>query len=534
MKIVGHSGARAHAPANSRVALVSAYTAGADALLLTVRSTLEGVPVLADQNEHGAMTGQPGRISDTSLADLRLLDFAAAFRPRGDGGDFSYFDPAVPGRRLELETLEDILDWLPRDAATIILLRGPDQGSTAATARGVIAALRDRGRLRGAILGGDSDALLALLADEAPEAQRALLIEGDGDPPAGADLAIAPLDRLHSSAGWTAQAERLEALVRAGTLELGVCAIAPGPVAADQAAKLRGSGRLWGLAVDSPLDLEPLRRGYDHSRESFAGDQVDRERFALGYAKANHYAVVRWHDGVHVDIAPYDGPLPGGGGDAVTRRLSRLEWDLINFAKEWPFYSGGGVGTVRGIVDDFAAEVSYEGAEVGQATTLEMAVLNVDPGAHRSSVPTSFRHKDSFYDPHGAPPYVGVEHDEDDGFRINWNLGSEYDNNQYGRPVGDGRRPRSARLRLERRGGYFAAYYKQPCDSGGASLPPGDWVCVGVTRNESLNATLFLRCVAKRWRQEKEGDPRQHEPIIANRFTFRDLHIRCFPKPQGD
>ena len=48
--------------------------------------------------------------------------------------------------------------------------------------------------------------------------------------------------------------------------------------------------------------------------------------------------------------------------------------------------------------------------------------------------PTSFREKDSFFDPHGAPPFVGVEHDEDDGYRINWNLGSEYDNNQYGKP----------------------------------------------------------------------------------------------------
>jgi hypothetical protein len=36
--------------------------------------------------------------------------------------------------------------------------------------------------------------------------------------------------------------------------------------------------------------------------------------------------------------------------------------------------------------------------------------------------PASFRDKHTFYDPHGAPPYVGVEHDaEDDGWRINWN-----------------------------------------------------------------------------------------------------------------
>ena len=135
-------------------------------------------------------------------------------------------------------------------------------------------------------------------------------------------------------------------------------------------------------------------------------------------------------------------------------------------------------------------------------TRLEMAALNVDPGAHRGKPPETFRDKDSFYDPHGAPPYVGVEHDEDDGFRINWNLGSEYDNNQYGRPVGDGKTPRAARLRLERRGPFFAAYYRNDVDA-------RDWVCVGTVRNDSLNPVVYLRCVGKRWRQEKEDDPTQ-------------------------
>ncbi|MFX8086639.1 hypothetical protein ABTK81_19340, partial [Acinetobacter baumannii] len=93
--------------------------------------------------------------------------------------------------------------------------------------------------------------------------------------------------------------------------------------------------------------------------------------------------------------------------------------------------------------------------------------------------------------------------------------------NQYGRPVGDGRAPRGGRLRLERRGAHFAAYFRTPVDERGGALPPADWVCVGVVRNESLNRVLHLRCVGKRWRQEKASDPSQHEPIIPNRFTFR-------------
>lgn len=534
MNILGYRGNSAQAPANSRVALVSAYTSGADALYFSVRATSDGVLVLADEDEHRAMTGQPGRIGDTSLADLRQLNFAAGFRPPG-GGDFNYFDPAVAGRNFEVDTFEEVLGWLPRTAQRIIAIRGSTDDAPK-TAIAAIEALRGRGMLASTIFASGTGSLLSLVKQQAPEALRAFLLEGAQEVPADAeaDLLILELDRLRAGGDWTTEADQLEERRRAGQWPLGLCAVATAPVTADEVVTLRASGRLWGLGVDSPLALEALRLSYSHTSESFAGSQVDRSRFALGYAKANKYAAVRWQDGVHIDIAPYDGPLPRHSGDEVSRRLSRLEWDLINLAKEWPFYSGGGVGTTRGIVDDFAAEVTYEVAEVGQATTLELAVLNVDPGAHRGSAPTSFRHKDSFYDPHGAPPYVGVEHDEDDGYRINWNLGAEYDSNQYGRPVGDGRTARGARLRLERRGSYFAAYYKNPRAVDGAPLPPHDWVCVGVARNDSLNPTVFLRCVAKRWRQEKESDPSQHEPIIANSFTFRDLDIRCFPKPHGD
>jgi hypothetical protein len=260
------------------------------------------------------------------------------------------------------------------------------------------------------------------------------------------------------------------------------------------------------------------RRGVMVVDEPFAGTALDRERFALGYAKANPYCAVTVNDGVRVTIREYDGGFPPPTQDAEELRLRRLEVGLMFAAKDWPYYSGGGVGLRTGIKGDFAAEVDYTVAAVGQATTLEMAVLNVDPGAHRGKPPVTFRDKDSFYDPHGAPPYVGIEHDEDDGFRINWNLGSEYDNNQYGRPVGDGKTPRAARLRLERRGPFFAAYYRNDVDA-------RDWVCVGTVRNDSLNPVVYLRCVGKRWRQEKEDDPNEFYPILANEFVFKNLVV---------
>ncbi|RYF55626.1 MAG: hypothetical protein EOO39_37780 [Cytophagaceae bacterium] len=240
---------------------------------------------------------------------------------------------------------------------------------------------------------------------------------------------------------------------------------------------------------------------------------------------ADGIVIHKYCNNIPVKIRAYGKVLPT---DPLDVRLNDIETKLMYTAKDWPFYSGGGVGHIGGIRGDFSAETTYTVEHVGQATTLEMAVLNVDPGAHTGKRPASFRDKDSFFDPHGAPPYVGVEHDEDDGFRINWNLGSEYDNNQYGRPVGDGATPRGARLRLDRRGPFFAAYYRDAVDGAGNTLGPNDWVCVGVTRNDSLNPVVFLRCVGKRWRQENPDNPTEFLPIVPNKFTFKQLSITRF------
>ncbi len=276
---------------------------------------------------------------------------------------------------------------------------------------------------------------------------------------------------------------------------------------------------VWSLATDSMLDVAPfVRSGQELVSESFAGTETNARRFSLGYAKANKYAYVTQDDGVHVDIAEYDGKLKGD---------SELEEGVWYALKTWPFYSGGGVGFVDGIEGDFAAEVSYEVSRVGQATTLEMAAVNVAPAAHKKPVRDDGsrfvpggRDKSNFFDPHGAPPFAGVEHDEDDGYRINSNSGSDYDNNWYGRPVGDGT-ALSARLRLERRGPYFSAYYRNDNDA-------PDWVCVGVARNDSLNDRVFLRCAGKRWRQELDDDPHSYHPVVPVKFTFRDFAVTRF------
>ncbi|GGE82276.1 glycerophosphodiester phosphodiesterase [Massilia psychrophila] len=529
MKLGAYLGNQAHAPANSRAALISAYTGGAGLLHCAVRLTTDAEFVMVRDDDIGDLTGDTGRASEMTLAQLRGHDFARRFKPRGTAADsFYYFDPKVGGRSLAVATLAELITEWPRDVEWLIEVR------PAAAAVQLAKILRDRGALGRSIL-----ALEEVDADtdwkpQFPRLRTALLL-GDAVPlsdlTAGVhDLLVMPAGRIWRDGRWIGETEQVERLWRDGVFPLGVHLVAlDQPELGTLLSAANGTGWAFGLSSASSFDWCSARPSYVHVDESFAGQEVDRAYFALGYSKANRYAKVSWDDGVQVELAPYDGPMPGGMGNPIERRLERLEWDLINVAKDWPYYSGGGLGLTMGISDDFAAEVSYTVQRTGQATTLEMAALNVDPGAHRASPPASFRDKDSFYDPHGAPPYVGVEHDEDDGFRINWNLGVEYDNNQYGRPVGDAATPRGARLRLERRGAYFAAYYRNPIDETGMLLAPQDWVCVGVARNDSMNRTVYLRCVGKRWRQEKADDPSEFEPIIPNIFVFRDLHVECFP-----
>lgn len=529
MRIAAYRGSCTHAPENTLPALISGYTGGADVLDIGVQLTKDGQMVISHEAALERLTGQPGTIPGMTLAELRKLDFSATFRPR-NAPHFRYYHRQ--GHRLRLETLPAFLDLLPEDVELLVELGQESCREAAqreALANKVVQALLAGELTDRVVLCSKDQEILGRVRGQAPKLR--VLVDGEG---LTAEESLERIDRLSADGlvtTWESVADlqgrltefgrRLEARHQERPWKVGV-ALRPGaesyPLTREVYAQLDGHAFIWSVGTASMLDVAPfLRKAVVMVQESFAGKKVDVEQFSLGYAKANPYCEIFQDNGIHVKIRDYDGPLPETGDDPVESRLVNLETKLMYTAKDWPFYSGGGLGLKRGIRGDFVAEVDYQVQTVGQATTLEMAVLNVDPGAHQAKPPTTFRQKDSFFDPHGAPPYVGAEHDEQDGYRINWNLGTEYDNNQYGRAVGDGETPRSGRLRLERRGPYFSAYYRNDVDA-------PDWVCVGVTRNDSLNPVVYLRCVGKRWRQEREDGPGYY-PILANEFIFRNLLI---------
>lgn len=539
MRIVAHRGTRLHAPENTLTALVSAHTAGADVLELDLQLTADGVLVLSHDGDVERLTGTKGKISTMTLAELRKLDFSAKFRPRGAADDYAYRRRVR--HRVKLETFSDVLDGLPEDVFLLVELKHDSSPNAERREAFVSAALAEISKRRiesRVVIYSKDPENLRRVASLAPSIQLAAfdwersaaeLIEIAGS--VGASGVVIDIDSVLGADGQLTPAGRALAQAHAeGKLPMGALLYpfrTPGLFTPREHEVLRGHEFVWSLSTDSMLDVAFAVERWTFLANDFAGENIDTSRVALGYAKANSFAHVYQRDGVVLDIRPYDAEPRPEPGTALEQRVDTLEQQMWYAVYDWPFYSGGGFGVVKGIDGDFVAEVHYTTTVTSQATTLEMAVVNCDPGAHRAPwnadgtprFPTSFRDKDSFYDPHGAPPFVGVEHDEDDGYRINWNLGHEYDNNQYGLPVGDGT-AKGGRLRLERRGPWFSAYYRND------AAP--DWVCVGTACNQSLNRRVFLRCAGKRWRQEDPADPTKYMPIVANRFTFRDLRIERF------
>ena len=531
MKIAARFGNSLHAPGNTLISLISAYTSGAGSLDMMVQFTKDNQLVLAASDSIKEITGEEGKISEQTASKLLGFDFSENFTLR-NSPDFSFYKKDVKGRRLPIAHLHYLLRLLPTDYPLVFQL--DTAGLTGSNRRNdFIKAIADTVSMyklqdRCLFYSTDTDLVKAIKAAE--PGTRIGVCSSDPDVALietligmeGVGLVV-PFEKLiDANFQPTPLGKAVEQFVGSQGGDANVVLQTNGnqqPLTAEQLQRLQSLGWIWSVSTNSMLDIEDARKGITLIDESFKGTKVDKTRFSLGYAKANKYARVFQDDGIHIEIKPYDGDLTVPT-DPLQKRLFRIEDKLTYTAKDWPYYSGGGVGVLEGLHADFVAEVDYTVEKVGQATTLEMAVVNADPGAHRDEIPTSMRHKDVFFDPHGAPPFAGVEHDEDDGYRINWNLGTDYDNNQYGKPVGNGS-ALGGRLRLERRGPFFSAYYRNETDA-------HDWVCVGVARNDSLNPCVYLRCVAKRWRQENEAKPDEFMPIVPNHYIFKNLKIKLY------
>ena len=550
MKIAANAAASIHAPANSRVACTCAYVAGADVLRLPVRLTKDERAVVAEHDDIAPLTGEPATISQMTLAELRQLNCAAMFK---DSSGHPFKAPAM-----KIETFAFLLDVIPNQPWILVELKSESNAARRSSlVKQVVSAAQHRALLaRMIVYSSDADTLSeirtasphTLIASYAPHGAGIDQLEGgtnlDSD---SVVLRLSDgLDRSGAKPKLTAVGSKIVSKVSGGKLPLGAILIEDGsPIDPAAYALLSEGNTFWAVITDSVITAGAFRPAWkwvdEHWEQSAANhEDVNADLWHLGYAKYNpeHYCHVYPDKGIHIDIKEFTGDVTyKPTHDPIRDQLQHLLERTWESSKDWPFYSGGGVAFAPGIEGDFSAEVDVESVRAQQATTVEMAAINVDPATHRKpwiqnstgawepNYPASFRDKHTCFDPHGAPPFCGVEHDEDDGWRINWNTGTDYDSNQYGKPWGDGKLLKG-RMRLDRRGEWFAAYFR-PTDKTGDR----DWICIGVARNESLNPRIYLRLSGKRWRQEDPENPSRWMPVIPNHFVFRNMTITRYVTP---
>ncbi len=542
MRIVAHRGNKLNAPENTYFSLVSAYTSGINVLEFDVQLTSDDKLVVSHDGTINRMCGiddEPIKVIDKTLKQLRWedYDFSRGFNPNNIEG-FQYYDD---NRKLQIEELAPLIDRLPLDIDFLIELKH-DSMKDQKTRKKVVdlfcEVVRNKIQLDRLVVYSKDHLSLRLLRKNLPGI-RTCVFNWEIDQHELLDLLInesadgmvIDLFSIYKDRQLTEFGKQFKEAFKKNNFSLGAVIYPyrsglPGIFLPEEYNFLKDQPFVWSLSTDSSLqtfigtkqvDLEPIiNPSFTWLEESFNENELNLDLFAFGYAKGNKYCLVELDNGVKIQLDEYNGYLPlDPVSDPIKERLNNLEFKMLYAQKSWPFYSGGGFGVIQAIKGNFVATVEYELEKpLTQAQTMEMALTNVDPARHRSQRPKSLRDADPFYDPHGCPPYFGIEHDENDGYRINWNLGAAYENNQYGSPVGDGLVTTGV-LRLERRGSYFSGYYKNDNEA-------PTWVCVGAVENGSLNEAVYLRCVAKRWLQ-KDGNG--YYPVEDNVIRFKNLKI---------
>jgi glycerophosphoryl diester phosphodiesterase len=200
--VIGHRGAAAAAPENTLASLRMASTLGATWVEFDVKLTADGVPILIHDDRLERTTDGLGRVSERTLAQIRVLDA---------GG---WFAPAFIGERVP--TLEEALALCLDLGLGINVEIKPSRGREVETARATIAALREHwpAQAPSPLISSFAHAALLVARDLAPGLPRGYLT--DRVPRAWAlELQRYGCATLHANQRWIT-AQRIRSLRAAG------------------------------------------------------------------------------------------------------------------------------------------------------------------------------------------------------------------------------------------------------------------------------------------------------------------------------
>jgi hypothetical protein len=198
------------------------------------------------------------------------------------------------------------------------------------------------------------------------------------------------------------------------------------------------------------------------------------------------------------------------------------------------YYASAGAVSQFSLGDSFVVDVDFTFDNPQIANMMVLAVINqqVWPGYFNHPGPQDTFSKgltDAYlkgmnngFDAHGAAPFVSMEREEKDGFRIMKYTSQasvyEYYGAWYNGDVGSGS-AKKGKLRLERRGRFFTGYYQDNDNK--------EWIGVGTLENTSMNERVYLRLAAKHY-------PKAHcpQPLAKLNVSYSNLIVHR-PKVKG-
>lgn len=453
--IIADGGNSSHLPDHTLESCLSAYTAGADHLLLTVQSTSDGVLVLFRHVDLSEQTDIKGSVESLDWASVSQADAGAVFSV---GNDNPWQKSPKLHRFIRPVALEDLLLRLEDNVDYLLQPGRPEQP------------IEQRHTIAQAI-----ETLFGDYARQIPT----LVVEN-------VDQAVA-----------------LQSLLQ-GRLKV----IAKSDIDPAQ----------FTISTDVTTFRETNGGLVTTIKEDWSGKIIDTRRWVAGVSSGHH--IMR----PMLGIEEYSEKVFCASAYAD----NGLHIDVI----EGTTYASAGVVSQFSLDKEFVVDVDFTYDNPAIANMMVLAVINQDV------FPAYYHHEGGWenpvmhwqnhaFDTHGAAPFVSMEREEGDGFRImkyTSNAGVyEWYGNWYLGDVGNGA-SKQGRLRLERRGRFFSGYYQDENN--------GEWVGVGTLENASMNERVNLRLGAKHYLKQGAPDPLErlhvhYTNLLVRRPPGAVYQIRC-------
>lgn len=502
MKIISDGGEKKHFPSHILAGIMASYIQGADYIKLKIHSTKDNQIVAYEGDALEESTDGMGKIQDLNWSEIRMLDAGYKFKI---GDDLPWkkirepyeFDVDRKTARATIPSLENILKQMPIDSKFIFEVCFDKKVFTSKLEI-----------LNSLICDHDQENYILLFQNNFEIIEARKIFDRSNS--------VIKIGLITSSAALDADivADIVYFKNSLPTNYIGDFIVESKiPISNDKA---------WGICYPSLLNLNKPKFNRLYFEDNFVGKSLNREF---------------WYSGISSGFEQHTRYLFDAANQRRLITDSRMEFDtrlyvddaLIIDIKEGHQYASAGVISRFPLKGDFVIEVDWTFANPERATQMAVGLRNSDIfSTHQApfnkngevkkdndSVWAMWEVEHQFFDTHGGPPFVMIEHEEKDGNRLCSNRVNSgffrWYNNFYFPNVGNGN-TNAGKFRLQRKGKLFTAYYKDEHNS--------EWVGISSVENESMNESLYITLGAKHY-------PKREAPGIlpANIVTYKNLKI---------